>query len=164
MKSQFNVCPSDSYEVFAVIFDDSVYLHGVVESNEAQELSFDFRRILFCAIIIFTMQNCLSKNSHTHQMKIDQTRIHAMHFMWCRCMLWCSVVFSFYLMTVFFFERFFHIRYRIREGARMVWKTKLISEARFFSWRPPELHGNETKFFQFSSQKKFCEKELMLVE
>ena len=38
------------------------------------------------------------------------------------------------------------------EGGCMVWKAKLISEARFFSWRPPELHGNETQFFQFSSQ------------
>ena len=78
---QFELRDQGPHEVFAVIFDDSVYLHGVVESNEAQELSFDFRRILFRAIIIFTMQNCLSKSSHTHQMKIDQTRIHAMHFM-----------------------------------------------------------------------------------
>ena len=81
MTSQFNVCPSDTNEVFAVIFDDSVYLHGVVETNEAPELSFDLFRILFRAIIISTMRNYLSKNSHTHPMKIDQTRIHAMHFM-----------------------------------------------------------------------------------
>ena len=159
-----NFCASTRNEILAVIFDDSVYLHGVVETNEAPELSFDLFRILFRAIIISTIRNYLSKNSPTHPIKIDQTRIHAMHFMWCRCMLWCSVVFSFYLMTVFFFREFFYIRYRIREGARMVWKTKLISEARFFSWMPPELHGNETKFFQFSSQKFFCEKELLLVE
>ena len=61
-----------------------------------------------------------------------------------------ALSFSIFIWWLFsFFERFFHIRYRIVEGARMVWKTKLISEARFFSWRPPELHGNETKFFQF---------------
>ena len=81
MKSQFNVCPSGSYEVFAVIFDESVYLHGVVETNEAPELSFDLFRILFRAIIISTMRNYLSKNSHTHPMKTDQTKIHARHFM-----------------------------------------------------------------------------------
>ena len=62
-------------EVFAVIFDDSVYLHGVVETNEAPELSFDLFRILFCAIIISTMRKYLSKNSHTHPMKIDQRNI-----------------------------------------------------------------------------------------
>ena len=61
MTSQFNVCPSDSYEVFAVIFDDSVYLHGVVESNEAPELSFDFRRIHFRAITISIMRNISRK-------------------------------------------------------------------------------------------------------
>ena len=79
MTSQFNVCPSITNDVFAVVFDDSVYLHGVVESNEAPELSFDFRRIFFRAIIISTMQNYLSKNSHTHPMKTDQTKIHARH-------------------------------------------------------------------------------------
>ena len=76
----FKIRDQGPHEVFAVIFDDSVYLYGVVESNEAPELSFDFRRILFRAIIISTMSYYLSKNSHTHQMKIDQTRIHAMHF------------------------------------------------------------------------------------
>ena len=33
MTSQFNVCLSDSYEVFAVIFDDSVYLHAFPEDH-----------------------------------------------------------------------------------------------------------------------------------
>ena len=102
-----NFCASTRNEILAVIFDDSVYLHGVVETNEAPELSFDLFRILFRAIIISTMRNYLSKNSHTHPMKTDQTKIHARHFMWCRCMLWCSVVFSFYLMTVFFFREVF---------------------------------------------------------
>ena len=97
-------CAPTRNEILVVIFDDSVYLHGVVETNEAPELSFDLFRILFRAIIISTMRNYLSKNSHTHPMKTDQTKIHARHFMWCRCMLWCSVVFSFYLMTVFFFR------------------------------------------------------------
>ena len=69
------------HEVFAVIYDDSVYLPGVVESNEAPELSFDFRRIHFRAIAISTMRNYLSKNSRTHPMKIDQTKNHARHFM-----------------------------------------------------------------------------------
>ena len=55
MKSQFNVCPSDSYEVFAVIFDDSVYLHGVEETHEAPEISFASIEILFHAIIICMM-------------------------------------------------------------------------------------------------------------
>ena len=102
-----NFCASTRNEILAVIFDDSVYLHGVVETNEAPELSFDLFRILFRAIIISTMRNYLSKNSHTHPMKTDQTKIHARHFMWCRCMLWCSVVFNFYLMTVFFFREVF---------------------------------------------------------
>ena len=77
----FKIRDQGPHEVFAVIFDDSVYLHGVVETNEAPELSFDLFRILFRAIIISTMRNYLSKNSHTHPIKIDQTRIHAMHFM-----------------------------------------------------------------------------------
>ena len=55
MKSQFNVCPSDSYEVFAAIFDDSVYLHGVEETHEAPEISFASIEILFHAIIICMM-------------------------------------------------------------------------------------------------------------
>ena len=100
-------CTHTRNEILVVIFDDFMYLHGVVESNEAPELSFDFRRILFRAIIISTVRYYLSKNSHTHQMKTDQTKIHARHLMWFRCMLWCSVVFSFYLMTVFFFRELF---------------------------------------------------------
>ena len=52
MTSQFNVCPSDANEVFAVIFDDSVYLHGVEETHEALEISFASIEILFHAIII----------------------------------------------------------------------------------------------------------------
>ena len=55
MKSQFNVCPSDSYEVFAVIFDDSVYLHGVEETHEAPEISFASVEIFLHAIIICMM-------------------------------------------------------------------------------------------------------------
>ena len=77
----FKIRDQGPHEVFAVIYDDSVYLHGVVESNEAPELSFDLFRILFRAIIISTMRNYLSKNSHTHPMKTDQTKIHARHFM-----------------------------------------------------------------------------------
>ena len=78
---QFELRDQGPHEVFAVIFDNFVCLHGVVESNEAPELSFDLFRILFRAIIISTMRNYLSKNSHTHPMKIDQTKIHARHFM-----------------------------------------------------------------------------------
>ena len=78
---RFKLWYPGTIEVFAVIFDDSVYLHGVVETNEAPELSFDLFRILFRAIIISKIRNYLSKKSHTHPIKIDQTRIHAMHFM-----------------------------------------------------------------------------------
>ena len=77
----FKIRDQGPHEIFAVIFDDSVYLHGVVESNEAPELSFDLFSIIFRSIIIFTMRNYLSKNSHTHPMKTDQTKIHARHFM-----------------------------------------------------------------------------------
>ena len=55
MTSQFNVCPSDTNEVFAVIFDDSVYLHGVVETHEAPEISLALIEIHFHAIIICMM-------------------------------------------------------------------------------------------------------------
>ena len=81
MLYSINFCASTRNEILAVIFDDSVYLHGVVETNEAPELSFDLFRILFRAIIISTMRNYLSKKSHTHPMKIDQTKNHARHFM-----------------------------------------------------------------------------------
>ena len=77
---RFQLWYPGTIEVFAVIFDDSVYLRGVVETNEAPELSFDLFRILFRAIIISTVRNYLSKNSHTHPMKTDQTKIHARHF------------------------------------------------------------------------------------
>ena len=93
------------HEVFAVIFDDSVYLPGVVESNEAPELSFDFHRILFRAIIISTIIYYLSKNSHTHPMKTDQTKIHARHS--CDVGACYGALFSFDLMTVFFFREVF---------------------------------------------------------
>ena len=72
-----NLCAPTRNEILAVIFDDSVYLHDVVETNEAPERSFDLFRILFHVIIISTMRNYLSKNSHTHPMKTDQTEIHA---------------------------------------------------------------------------------------
>ena len=143
MKSQFNVCLSDSYEVFAVIFDDSVYLHGFLETNEAPELSFDLFRILFRAIIISTMRNYLSKNSHTHPMKIDQTKNHARHFMWCRCMLWCSVVFSFYLMSVFFFRGFFTLDIGLEKAPS--WFERQNSSLRLGSFPRGHLNFMEMK-------------------
>ena len=78
---RFQLWYPGTIEIFAAIFDDFVYLHGVVETNEAPEISFGLFRILFRAIIISTMRNYLSKNSHTHPMKIDQTKNHARHFM-----------------------------------------------------------------------------------
>ena len=45
------------HEVFAVTFDDSVYLHGVKETYEAPEISFASIEILFYAIIISTMRS-----------------------------------------------------------------------------------------------------------
>ena len=56
MLHRFQLWYPSTIEVFAVLFEDSVCLHGVVETNEAAELSFDLFRILFCAIIISTMQ------------------------------------------------------------------------------------------------------------
>ena len=51
MTSQFNVCPSITNEVFAVIFDDSVYLHSVEETHEAPGISFASVEIFLHAII-----------------------------------------------------------------------------------------------------------------
>ena len=63
------------------------------ETNEAPEISFDSRQILFDAMMISIMRSYLSKNSHTHPMKIDQTKVHAMHFMWC-CWIYGALIFS----------------------------------------------------------------------
>ena len=49
---RFKLWYPGTIEVFAVIFDDSMYLHGVVESNEAPEISFASIEILFHANII----------------------------------------------------------------------------------------------------------------
>ena len=86
---QFELRDQGPHEVFAVIFDNFVCLHGVVESNKAPELSFDFRRIHFRAITISTMRNYLSKNSHTHQMKINETKRNALHVMSVHVMVLC---------------------------------------------------------------------------
>ena len=51
----FKIRDQGPHEVFAVIFDDSVYLHGVEETHEAPEISFASIEILFYAIIICMM-------------------------------------------------------------------------------------------------------------
>lgn len=75
VKIPFSVSAPDNYEVFVMILEDSVHFHGVVESNDAPELSFDFRRIHFRATIISTMRNYLSKNSDTHPTNMTKLKI-----------------------------------------------------------------------------------------
>ena len=53
----FKIRDQGPHEVFAVIFDDSVYLHGVEETHEAPEMSFASIEIPFYAIIISIMRS-----------------------------------------------------------------------------------------------------------
>ena len=64
------------------------------EMNQAPEISFDSRQILFNAMIISIVQNYLSKNSYTHQMKIDQTKVNAMHSLHVRRCMYSALIFS----------------------------------------------------------------------
>ena len=54
---RFQLWYPGTIEVFAVIFDDSVCLHGVEETHEAPEMSFASIEIPFHAIIISIMRS-----------------------------------------------------------------------------------------------------------
>ena len=73
--------------------------------NEAPEIRFAFYKMFFRAVIISMMRTYLSKNSHTHLMKIDQTKMHAMHLHAMSVHVMAYVFFSFHVMNFFFRER-----------------------------------------------------------
>ena len=72
------------------------------------------------------------------------TKQNAMHFMWCRCMLWCSVVFSCYLLTGFFYREI--TSHQIADGRRRLhglkdkthlWGFVFFPKITWISWMKP---------------------------